>query len=82
MTEDGRRRDRPTTASGPASIASPANIASIESNLARHIGPIARILVKRELEKYGTLDQLYRALAAHIPDERAREAFLRARGGS
>jgi hypothetical protein len=59
-----------------------ANIASIEANLIRYIGPIARILVKRELEKYETLDKFYRALAAHIPDERDRERFLRARGGN
>ncbi len=76
VTEGGRSRDRPTTSPGPA------NIAAIESNLARHIGPIARILVKRELEKYETLDKFYRALAAHIPDERDRETFLRARGGN
>jgi serine/threonine-protein kinase len=76
VTEGGRGHDRPTPSPGLA------NIASIESTLARHIGPIARILVKRELEKYETLDKFYRALAAHIPDERDREAFLRARGGS
>jgi serine/threonine-protein kinase len=76
VTEGDRSRDRPTTSPGPA------NIASIESNLARHIGPIARILVKRELEKYETLDKFYRALAAHIPDQRDRERFLRARGGN
>jgi serine/threonine protein kinase len=81
VTEDGRKSGRPTTSPSPANIAS-ANIASIEANLIRYIGPIARILVKRELEKYETLDKFYRALAAHIPDERDREAFLRARGSS
>jgi hypothetical protein len=81
VTEDGRKRGRPTTSPSPVNIAS-ANIASIEANLIRYIGPIARILVKRELEKYETLDKFYRALAAHIPDERDRERFLRARGGN
>jgi predicted Ser/Thr protein kinase len=56
------------------------NIASIESNLARYIGPIAKILIRRELEKHETLEKFYRALAAHIPDERDRENFLRAHG--
>jgi eukaryotic-like serine/threonine-protein kinase len=79
VTEGGRTRGSPTISPSPANIAA-ANIASIESNLIRYIGPIARILVKRELEKYQTLDKFYRALAAHIPDERDREAFLRARG--
>jgi len=50
VTEDRRNRDRAATSPRPA------NIASIESNLIRYIGPIARILVKRELEKYETLD--------------------------
>ena len=79
VTEDGEKRGSPATSPGAGNIAS-ANIASIESNLIRYIGPIARILVKRELEKYETLDKLYRALAAHIPNERDREAFLRGRG--
>jgi hypothetical protein len=57
-----------------------ANIASVESALARYIGPIAKILIRRELEKHETLDKFYRALAAHIPDERDRENFLRAHG--
>jgi serine/threonine-protein kinase len=58
------------------------NIASVESNLARYIGPIAKILIKRELEKHETLDKFYRALAAHIPDDRDRENFLRAQHGN
>jgi len=58
------------------------NIASVESNLARYIGPIAKILIKRELEKHETLDKFYRALAAHIPDDRDRENFLRAQHGT
>ena len=58
------------------------NIASIESNLARYIGPIAKILIRRELEKHETLDKFYRALAAHIPDDRDRESFLRAQHGN
>jgi serine/threonine-protein kinase len=68
--------DQPTTSPGLA------NIAAVESNLARYIGPIAKILIKRELEKHETLDKFYRALAAHIPDERDRETFLRVQQGN
>jgi len=68
--------DQATTSPGLA------NIAAVESNLARYIGPIAKILIKRELEKHETLDNFYRALAAHIPDERDREAFLRVQKGN
>jgi serine/threonine-protein kinase len=93
----GQRRaaSRPDSASPPApaaksepkpdrSTTSPGltNIASVEANLARYIGPIAKILIKRELEKHETLDKFYRALAAHIADERDRENFLRAQLGN
>ena len=74
QTEAEQKTDRPTTSPGLA------NIASVEANLARYIGPIAKILIKRELEKYETVERFYRALAAHIPDERDRETFLRAQG--
>ena len=70
------KRDQPAPSPGLA------NIASVETNLARYIGPIAKILIKRELEKHETLSEFYRALAAHIPDERDRERFLRAQGGN
>jgi serine/threonine-protein kinase len=68
--------DQPTTSPGLG------NIAAVESNLARYIGPIAKILIKRELEKHETLDKFYRALAAHIPDKRDRETFLRVQQGT
>jgi len=70
------KRDQPPPSPGLT------NIASVETNLARYIGPIAKILIKRELEKHETLSEFYRALAAHIPNERDRENFLRAQGGN
>jgi hypothetical protein len=70
------KRDQPPPSPGLT------NIASVETNLAHYIGPIAKILIKRELEKHETLSEFYRALAAHIPDERDRENFLRAQGGN
>jgi len=57
-----------------------ANIVAIEADLTRYIGPIARILVKRELEKFETLEKFCLVLAAHIPDERDRRTFLSAHG--
>jgi serine/threonine-protein kinase len=59
-----------------------ADIASLEANLIRYIGPIAKILIRREIEKHETLDKFYRALAAHIPNERDRETFLRTQQGN
>jgi serine/threonine-protein kinase len=58
----------------------PASIVAIESDLTRYIGPIARILVKRELQKFESLAKLCLVLATHIPDERQRRAFLNAHG--
>jgi len=57
-----------------------ANLVAIEADLTRYIGPIARILVKRELEKFETLEKFCLLLAAHIPDERDRRTFLTAHG--
>lgn len=53
-----------------------ATLAEIEQQLTRVIGPIARLVIKRHLRSFETLPRLYQALAAEIPDERDRAAFL------
>ena len=57
-----------------------ANIVAIEADLTRYIGPIARILVRRELEKFETLQKFCLVLATHIPDEGDRTRFLNSHG--
>jgi eukaryotic-like serine/threonine-protein kinase len=57
-----------------------ADIGAIEADLTRYIGPIARIVVKRELEKHETLAKFCLRLSTYIPDERDRRAFLNAHG--
>jgi serine/threonine-protein kinase len=69
-------RQSVSTAQSP----NPASIVAIESDLTRCIGPIARILVKKELGKFESLAKLCLVLAMHIPDERERRAFLNAHG--
>ncbi len=64
----------------PAQSPNPASIVAIESDLTRYIGPIARILVKRELGKFESLAKLCLVLATHIPNEGERRAFLNAHG--
>jgi eukaryotic-like serine/threonine-protein kinase len=64
----------------PAVSPNRASLVSIEADLTRYIGPIARILVKRELEKFESLAKFCLVLAAHIPDEKERRAFLDAHG--
>jgi eukaryotic-like serine/threonine-protein kinase len=71
------RPDTERNLAPPAAPADPAVVSAVEVSLARHIGPIAKILVRRELDKYQTMERLYLALARHISDERDREAFLR-----
>jgi serine/threonine protein kinase len=66
--------DRPLTSPSPASLV------AIETDLTRYVGPIAKFLVKRELQKFETLTKFCLLLAAHIPDERDRRAFLNAHG--
>jgi serine/threonine-protein kinase len=48
-----------------------------EKALASHIGPIAKILVKKAAGTATTQMQLYQAVAGNIADETARSAFLR-----
>jgi serine/threonine protein kinase len=67
-------------AARPAVAPIPAGILALEADLTRYIGPVARILVRRELEKFESLAKLCVVLAAHIPDERERKAFLNAHG--
>jgi serine/threonine protein kinase len=67
-----------TSASG-AVIAS-AEAARAEQELALHVGPIARILVKRALEQAKSAEELWQLLATHIAAEADRRAFLRRRG--
>jgi len=54
----------------------PATLQAVERELARSIGPVARVLVKRAARAHASLDQLAREIAPSIPDEAARQAFL------
>jgi serine/threonine-protein kinase len=56
-----------------------ATLKQIEQQLARHVGPIAKVLVRRGASQTTDIDQLYRMLAEDLanPDERA--AFLAGR---
>ena len=55
---------------------SPTTISAIEAILTRYIGPIAKVLIKKEIKKFDTLESLCLVLAMHIPEERERDAFL------
>ena len=54
----------------------PAAIDNAERILAQHIGPMARILVRRSVPRAGSLPELLQSLADLIPDPAPRSAFL------
>jgi len=75
--------DLATVVSTPAAPPSlpDTEIERAQRELARHIGPIAKVLVKRALATAQTSQQLWAALATHIERPADREAFLRTRPG-
>ena len=73
---------RAPAASGATGRRAPAGIPAEEleraqRELARHVGPIARVLVKRDAPQAGSAAELWRKLSLHIEREADRQAFLR-----
>ena len=65
------------SASLPAQFA-PEVLSAIQQRLTVHVGPIAKVLVKKAARRSTTVDDLYRQLAEHLPEEE-QEAFLGSR---
>ncbi|MGZ5039916.1 MAG: serine/threonine-protein kinase [Usitatibacter sp.] len=55
----------------------PAVLAEVERSLSRHVGPLAKILVKRTQTEAGSIGQFFRTLAENIPDADEQKAFLK-----
>ena len=55
---------------------SAADIEQLHTRLARHLGPMARVVVKRAAPGAASLQALKQALALQISDEQSRAAFL------
>lgn len=73
VASTGYTRTLPVKSSRPLD---PAAVGEIEAELARHIGPLARVLVRKAHPLAPHLHGLREALAPSIQDARAREAFL------
>lgn len=58
----------------------PGLLAAAEKRLAQHVGPLARVLIKRAASDSGDLKELYRKLAEHIDSEAERSEFLKGLG--
>ncbi len=67
--------------SAPAGALPEADVQRVERELARRIGPLARVLVKRNLAAAGSLAELVDRLAESVPDEAGRESFRAALRG-
>lgn len=78
----GSARGSPDLLSAPAPSSVPApssadiHLGEIEQALARHIGPIARVILKRGIAQGGTRDELCAHLATHIEREDERRQFF------
>ena len=74
----------PATNSAPPTSWDPAVLAQVEAALARHVGPLAAVLVKRAAKECKDLPSLQARLAEQITSSAARDAFLGqgSRGGT
>jgi len=62
----------------PAALAiAPDALAKIEGTLSRHIGPLAKLLVRRGRAQAATPEQFVRILAEHIEDEDDKTDFMK-----
>ncbi len=67
-------------AAATASAIPPEVVERVQAALTRHVGPIARILVRRALQQATTHGELLSALATHVEAQADRAAFLAAAG--
>lgn len=71
----------PPTGSGSSWTSLPSNwdkavLQQAEASLAKHVGPLASVLVRRAARECADLPSLYAKLAEQVPDVNARTAFL------
>jgi len=70
----------PAPGSEPATLPprfTPTVLSNIEAELVRHIGPLAKVLVKKAAQKARDQAELYLLLADNISDTTERKAFVR-----
>ena len=66
----------PPAAAGTAPEWDPSVIETLKRKLATYLGPIAPVMVARQMRHARTIQELYQTLATEIPSERDRKAFL------
>ncbi len=71
-----------TAATGARTVLVDADLARAQTELTRHVGPVARVLVKRAAAGCADVEQLWQRLAVHVERPSDRAAFLKARLGA
>jgi serine/threonine-protein kinase len=66
-----------TAARAPALSIPPEALAEIERSLSRHVGPLARLLIKRSQGEAASIEEFFRALADNIPNDEEQRAFMK-----
>ena len=75
--EAARHATRSAMARAPALALSPEALAEIESSLSRHVGPLAKVLVKQSQGEATSIEEFFRALAENIPNAEEQAAFMK-----
>lgn len=70
-----------SAAAGAVSVIPDAELTRVEQLFARYIGPMAKVLVRRESRTANSVDTLCRALASHIDKDADRLRFMADAGG-
>lgn len=74
---DGSAAGRPGAVTGAAPTHwEPAVLAQVEASLARHVGPLASVLVRRTSRECADLPALVQRLADQVSNAQARDAFV------
>jgi eukaryotic-like serine/threonine-protein kinase len=66
----------PSAGTPPPTHWDKALLTQAEQTLARHVGPLASVLVRRAARECADINELYSKLAEQVSDPRARDAFL------
>jgi len=57
-------------------------LSSLEQSLTRHIGPVAKLLIKKDSKSANSIEELVAKLMSHIPNEDERSQFIKSMGNS
>ena len=61
----------------PVLAVAPEVLAQIEGSLSRHLGPLAKVLIRKSQAEATDFDSFFRLLAEQIPDAEEQQAFLK-----